>query len=257
MCTFMYTLRVLILGSRHKNSLSVYNEYMRASDRAYQELRSEIIHWALPPGHVLAEVDLAHRLGLSRTPVREALKRLIAEGLATPKGARGVTVSEISPDDVVSLYELRLTLEQEAAKLAAQRATTGQRDAFSALESRFQRAELSHDVAAESYYGLSKELDDAIDAACNNTFFASTLASLRPQLSRARRMAQENPDRLSRSAAEHGAICAAIASGNAELARASTVVHLNNSLANILNNPLFSHAAPRQSGRTNLMKGIA
>ena len=69
---------------------------MRASDKAYAALRDDIIEWRLLPGTVLAEVEQSARLGISRTPLREALSRLTAEGLTTTAGGRGVVVTDIS-----------------------------------------------------------------------------------------------------------------------------------------------------------------
>ena len=63
---------------------------MRAGERAYRELRADIVSWRLVPGQVLGEVDLSERLGISRTPVREALSRLTAVGLTAPHNRRGV-----------------------------------------------------------------------------------------------------------------------------------------------------------------------
>ena len=94
---------------------------MRASDKAYAALREEIIEWRLLPGTVLAEVEQSERLGVSRTPLREALSRLTAEGLTTTAGGRGVVVTDISLDDIDELFELRETLEGRAAALAAER----------------------------------------------------------------------------------------------------------------------------------------
>ena len=78
---------------------------MRAGERAYRELRADIVSWRLVPGQVLGEVDLSERLGISRTPVREALSRLTADGLTEPHNGRGVVVSALSADDVRALYE--------------------------------------------------------------------------------------------------------------------------------------------------------
>ena len=78
---------------------------MRAGERAYRELRADIVSWRLTPGQVLGEVDLSERLGISRTPVREALSRLTAYGLTEPHNGRGVVVSAISSEDVRALYE--------------------------------------------------------------------------------------------------------------------------------------------------------
>jgi DNA-binding GntR family transcriptional regulator len=94
---------------------------MRASDRAYAALREDIIEWRLLPGTVLAEVEQSERLGVSRTPLREALSRLTAEGLTTAAGGRGVVVTDISLEDIDELFELRETLECKAAALAAER----------------------------------------------------------------------------------------------------------------------------------------
>jgi len=87
---------------------------MRASDKAYAALRDDIIEWRLAPGTVLAEVEQSERLGVSRTPLREALSRLSAEGLTTTAGGRGVVVSDISLDDIAlrrpTLDDVFLTL---------------------------------------------------------------------------------------------------------------------------------------------------
>lgn len=69
---------------------------MRASERAYQALRAEILDWSLPPGAGLGEVEQAERLGISRTPVREALSRLVADGLAEQAPGRGTVVADLS-----------------------------------------------------------------------------------------------------------------------------------------------------------------
>ncbi|WP_285723811.1 GntR family transcriptional regulator [Psychromicrobium xiongbiense] len=216
---------------------------MRASEKAYQSLHQDIVAWRIAPGTLLAEVELSERLGVSRTPIREALARLSAEGLTTAKGGRGVVVTEVSLDAVRELYELRETLEVKAAELAAQR---GDPTVFEGLAQRFRLAQKnlaqqnlaqqtsSTHASTEAYYQLSAELDAALNQHCGNARLAATLNTLRPLLARARRMAQEHPDRLAETAAEHAAIARAIAAGNPRLAAASTVVHLNNSLQHIL-----------------------
>src|SRR3978361_1836746 len=93
----------------------------RASDSASARLRCEILSWHLEPGAVLAEVELSGRFGISRTPVREALARLVADGLAEPQGGRGLVVTPVSVENVTELFELRQALEQQAAALAAAR----------------------------------------------------------------------------------------------------------------------------------------
>ena len=207
---------------------------MRASERAYAALRSDIIEWRLTPGTVLGEVELSERLGVSRTPIREALAKLSAEGLAKPQSGRGVVVSEISLDHLDELFELRSALECRAAELAAQR---GDPAVFRALYEQLVNAgELvtSEDPTRYDYYRLVGELDTAVDAAVGNHYLNLALKNLRVHLVRVRRLGKDNPTRLRDAAREHAAIALAIANGNAAVASAATTVHLDNSLRHLL-----------------------
>jgi DNA-binding GntR family transcriptional regulator len=205
---------------------------MRASDKAYAALRDDIIEWRLAPGTVLAEVEQSERLGVSRTPLREALGRLTAEGLTTA-GGRGVVVSDISLEDIDELFELRETLEGRAAELAARRGDAG---TFERLQRELLRApELvtGSDPALHEYYQLVGRLDSAIDAAISNAYLAQAMRGLRVHLVRIRRLAADDARRLTAAAAEHAAIAEAIAAGNPKLAEAATIVHLHRSLSHI------------------------
>ncbi|MFW0771669.1 GntR family transcriptional regulator [Paenarthrobacter nitroguajacolicus] len=206
---------------------------MRASDRAYTALREDIIEWRLRPGTVLAEVEQSERLGVSRTPVREALSRLTAEGLTTAAGGRGVVVTDISLESIDELFELRETLEVRAAALAAQR---GEADVFKELHGQLLLApELlsDDDPARHEYYALVSRLDDAIDAAVSNSYLANAMRGLRVHLVRVRRLAADDSARLHAAAAEHAAIAEAIAACNPRLAEAATTVHLHRSLSHV------------------------
>jgi DNA-binding GntR family transcriptional regulator len=92
------------------------------ADEAYVRLREEIIATDLPPGTLLREDELMHRLGVGRTPVREALIRLHRDGFITIIPRRGTLVSEINITDLAAIYEVRTRLESWAARLAAERA---------------------------------------------------------------------------------------------------------------------------------------
>src|SRR5690554_6018259 len=132
---------------------------MRASDRAYASLRESIIGWDLPPGTVLAEVQQSTRLGVSRTPVREALARLAAEGLVEPQTGRGLVVAAVSPTTIIELFEARKPLEERAAALAAHRRDP---QVFAELQGEFRGASaLIDDV--DAYYGLVARFDAAVD----------------------------------------------------------------------------------------------
>ncbi len=206
---------------------------MRASDRAYAMLRDDIVEWRLMPGTLLAEVEQSERLGVSRTPLREALGRLTAEGLTTAAGGRGVVVTGISLEDIDELFELRETLEGRAAALAAER---GDPEEFRQLHGELLAAPAllrGEDPARHEYYGLVARLDAAIDAAISNAYLAQAMGSLRVHLVRIRRLAADDAVRLTAAASEHAAIAEAIAAGNPRLAEAATTVHLHRSLSHV------------------------
>lgn len=207
---------------------------MRASERAYATLRSEIINWQLTPGTVLGEVELSERLGVSRTPIREALAKLTAEGLTEPQSGRGMVVSEISLDHLDELFELRSALECRAAELAARRCDP---EVFLVLHQKLSNAGgliTAEDPARTDYYQLAGELDSAVDAAVGNHYLNLALKNLRVHLVRVRRLGKDNPTRLRDAAREHAAIALAIAHGNPTVASAATTVHLDNSLRHLL-----------------------
>lgn len=203
---------------------------MRASDRAYQLLRAEILDGELGAGTVLAEVEQSTRLGVSRTPLREALSRLAAEGLVSTHAGRGVVVTGVSIDNVRELFEVRQPLEEQAARLAARRRDPAVfvelQDAFSDIDALL--------ADKHRYYALVARLDDAIDLAVDNPFLVSALETVRTHIARIRRLSQDNPDRLREAAREHLQIVDAIVEGDESLAATATRLHLHRSIRNIL-----------------------
>jgi DNA-binding GntR family transcriptional regulator len=211
-----------------------------AAERVFEALRGAIVGGELPPGAPLTEVEQASRLGVSRTPIREAFARLIAAGLVTERGPRTLVVSDIDADDVSALFDLRRALDEQAARLAAQRTDSGQREQFTILARRFADAPAAitalaiEDPARNGYYALVAEFDAALDLALTNSpYLAAAIASTRIHLTRVRRLAQDDDARLAASAAEHGAIARAIADGDPERAAAATRLHLHEALTSI------------------------
>jgi len=206
---------------------------MRASDQAYRTLLGEIQRGELAPGTVLAEVEQAARLGVSRTPAREAIGRLIADGLAAQQSPRVTVVTDFDADDIRSLFEARRALEETAARLAAIR---GERRVFAELADEFAAAhpERSGTADVDAYYAVIARFDAALDAAVDNAYLTSALRTIRTHLARARRIARDNRERLLASVAEHRLIAEAIAAGDAELAAHATHVHLHHALSAIL-----------------------
>jgi len=206
---------------------------VRASHRVYASLREEIVSGRLPPGTELGEVEQSARLGVSRTPLREALARLAAEGLAVAGRGRTLVVPGLSAADVVHLFELREALETQAARLAARR---GDPTVFVRLRERFGAAagEAAQDRDRTAYYALVADLDAAIDDAAHSPYLRRSLAALHGHVARARRLSQDDPDRLARAATEHAVIAGAIADGDATFAAQATAVHLRASLDAVL-----------------------
>jgi DNA-binding GntR family transcriptional regulator len=132
--------------------------------RAYEAVRDGVIAGRLPPGTWLRESTLAEELGLSRTPVREALRVLAAEGVVELVHNRGARVVRWTAEDVEETYRLRALLEGEAAALAARRATPAQVDALAAAQDAYEAA-----VAAGAH--------PVEQAACNDAFHALVLAA--------------------------------------------------------------------------------
>ena len=207
---------------------------MRASDRAYAVLREEILDGRLAPGTVLAEVEQSTRLGVSRTPLREALSRLAADGLVSGHSGRGVVVTDVSVERVAELFEVRGALEEQAARLAARRRDPA---VFERLQAELRLAPdllENGDPARHEYYELVARLDAAIDDAVQNPLLVSTLAGVRTHVARIRRLAHDNPERLREAAREHLMIVDAIVDGSESLAAHATQLHLHRSLKNIL-----------------------
>jgi DNA-binding GntR family transcriptional regulator len=207
---------------------------MRASEKAYLQLRQEILDGDLPAGSLLAEVEQSTRLGVSRTPLREALGRLASEALVATHSGRGVIVTEISVDNITELFEVRQALEEQAARLAARRRD---REVFEALQTEFRAAhELldDGDPGRRRYYSMVSRLDAAIDEAIANPFLVAALANVRTHTARVRRLSHDDPERLREAAREHLMIVDAIIEGSESLAAHATQLHLHRSLKHIL-----------------------
>lgn len=207
---------------------------VRASDRAYDAIREEILDGELLPGTVLAEVEQSIRLGVSRTPLREALSRLSADGLVSAHSGRGVVVTDVSLDRITELFEVRQALEEQAARLAARHRDLA---VFEELQREFRTADALLTRGApglHEYYALVARLDRAIDDASGNPFLVSTLAGVRLHVARIRRLSHDNPERLREAAREHLTIIDAIVDGSESLAANATHVHLYRSLRSIV-----------------------
>ena len=142
------------------------------ADRAYYAIRELIVTLELPPGAVVREPELTERLGIGRTPVREALRRLAQERLVEVFPRRGMFVTKVDVRDLARLCEVRVALEPEAARLAAERATqsdlAGLQGVLAELDGRRKRD-------PRALIDLDERIHRAIYHASHNPYLAETL----------------------------------------------------------------------------------
>lgn len=205
----------------------------RTADAAYEQLLGDIQSGALPAGSVLAEAEQAERLGVSRTPVREAIQRLVAAGLALHRSPRVTVVSQVDEQQVRQLFEARRAIEEACIRAAARDADPA-RFADLARRLRESRERLVAGEGFEDYSALIREFDEAVDGSVGNEFLLTPLRSLRLHLKRIRRMALSDTDRLIETVAEHAQIAEAIADGDQERAVHAAHLHFHAALMHTL-----------------------
>jgi DNA-binding GntR family transcriptional regulator len=210
------------------------------ADQVHAQLKEEIELGELAPGSPLSELSLVERTGASRTPVREALRRLAAEGLVDLTPRLGARVSRVSAQNVRDLFEFRQLLEPVAIRQATATAAADPavRQAFADMRTgfaRIQRRVPSQD-RSRSFYELADRFDWAIIDATRNEHLRRTIAELRPHTARLRNLSHLDPRRTDVSVGEHLAICDALLAGDADTAASLIAAHLRESLATIFRN---------------------
>jgi DNA-binding GntR family transcriptional regulator len=193
-------------------------------DQVYGVIRERILTGALPRGARVHQEDVAADLGVSRTPVREALRRLAAEGLIEMRTNRGARVTDLSPDDMRQPYEARLAIEPGAARLAAQRELPGPR----ARMRRAVAAQRRAIPAVRRTFAANREFHIALAEASGNAFllqFVEHLWVARIGEAIYERQA-ESPEQMGLDADEHEQILDAIEAGDARRAESLTRRHI-------------------------------
>ena len=179
-----------------------------AADRAYLAIRNQIVSLQLAPGALIHERWLMEELGFGRTPVREALRRLAQEQLVEVFPRRGMFVTNVDVRDLARISEVRLALEPEAARLAAERATEEERDGLLALR---EEIEGSDDLMA-----LDERVHRAIYAAAHNDLMAKTLGEYYVLALRIWMIALDRAEDLEDAVEAHGDLLVAIANGSSK-----------------------------------------
>jgi DNA-binding GntR family transcriptional regulator len=148
---------------------------MRLSEKAYHLIKHRIVTLELEPLSVIDERSLQEELGLGRTPIREALHRLAAEGLVFIAPRRGMFVAEISITDLAKLFEVRMVLEGFCARLAAQRIT---KDHLAQMEEVIQELERVADDDGKALMEIDERFHTLLYQAADNKFLAEALERL-------------------------------------------------------------------------------
>lgn len=194
-------------------------------DEAYGELRSRIVKRSFLPGTKLSGLSLSKSLNISRTPIREALRRLQSEGFVVFFPGRGFVVNSLSLDDVDQIYTIRIPLEGLAGRLAT-RALSGDRERMVFLEKlNVEMERLCRDGAAEAYADRNKEFHSAIFRACGNGWLINILENLSLQMGRFVVNATRIPGRMEKSASGHREILAKLKSADARGVERAIAMH--------------------------------
>ena len=190
-------------------------------------VRQRIYNRELAPGSWIDEMKMVEEFGISRTPLREALKVLAAEGLVTMKVRRGAYVTEVSEQDLRDVYHLLALLESDAAAVDADKATPQELDQLNALH---QQLEAAVDDA-NLFFQINEQFHMQLLALCNNRFLTQTVADLRKVMKLNRHQSLFKQGRIEDSLMEHRAIMACLMERRAEAARHAMQTHFQHGLS--------------------------
>ncbi|WP_137916849.1 GntR family transcriptional regulator [Hydrogenophaga sp. 2FB] len=193
-------------------------------DEVATKLRERIFAGELAPGSFMDEHALCAELSISRTPLREALKVLSAEGLVRHEPRRGCFVSEVTERDLDEIFPVIALLEGRCAFEAANNATDADLAALQQLHDRLNESAQARRI--NDYYDANFAIHEAIITLANNRWLAQVIGDLRKIVKLARLQQLHAPGRLDQSLSEHMAVFAALKARDAEGAEAAMRTHL-------------------------------
>jgi DNA-binding GntR family transcriptional regulator len=203
----------------------------RLVDAVQDTLRDAIFGGTLRAGEALSVPELARRLNVSRSPVREAVLGLVAEGLAVEQPRRGVVVATIAAEDLVAIHEVREFLEAGSARLAARRIDRGGVDRLRAILAEQKRAVKEKDAAG--YFRTNSKLHAAIAAAAGNSRLAQILRNLENQMRIALDRIAGDERHIRSGYDEHQRVVEAIAVGDEASAHDAMRAHIAATIARL------------------------
>lgn len=198
------------------------DSYKPLREVVFESLREAIISGLLEPGERLMEIQLADEMGVSRTPVREAIRKLELEGFVVMIPRKGAYVAGVSDKDVADVFEIRAALESLAAGLAAERITDEEIEQMERLI----LYRTGDEVDIEKIVKVDTDFHELVYKASRNERLTQILGNLREQLQRFRATSLAYPGRLKDAVGEHQGIVEALASHNVEEAQNLAMAHI-------------------------------
>ena len=211
-----------------KNSLSLQtDEFLPLRDEVFNTLRERILKGVYKPGERLMEIHLADQLGVSRTPIREAIRMLELEGLVKMVPRKGAQVAKISKEDLQDVLEVRKALDTLSVKLACERITEDEIKLLNNAEREFEKALASKDVRDIAEADVA--FHDVIHSATKNGRLKSMISNLAERIYRYRfEYIKQQSDGGKTLMLEHREIMRCIESRNVESAVKATEIHIDN-----------------------------
>lgn len=198
-------------------------------DAVYIDIRRRILAGKFPAGHTFNASHLSGTMAASRTPIREALLRLLAEGLLV-ETPRGLAVKQLTEEDIMEVYEVRIPLEALAARLAATNTTALHLAQIEAAQEKFSWAARQPDPDVEWLAAANIEFHRAICQAARNTLLLEFISKIYETVGRFRTTTLGRPGRLQTALAEHEQLVAAIAARDAARAEDIARHHMQGAL---------------------------
>jgi DNA-binding GntR family transcriptional regulator len=208
------------------------DSYKPLRELVLDAIRQAIINGNLKPGERLMEIQLAEELGVSRTPIREALRKLELEGFIVMIPRKGAYVADISFKDIADVYEIRAALEGLAAALAAERITDEELEKMERYLVGKADAIANNDI--KRLVEVDTKFHDLIYEASRNVRLTNIINNLREQIQRCRVTSLSVPGRMQESLQEHRAIVEAIQARDTQLARQVAQEHIENAENNMM-----------------------
>lgn len=197
---------------------------MKISDQLREIIEEQIATGKLMPGSSIDEATLAEEHGVSRTPAREALIQLAAEGLIEIRPRRGAVVTSIGPARLIEMFEVMAELESMCGRLAARRMTDAERKTLVEAHQACEAARADQD--ADAYFYCNERFHAAIYAGSHNVFLIEQATQLQRRLRTYRRLQLRVRNRMSTSFKEHQSVVDAIVGGDADAAATALRDHV-------------------------------